>query len=362
MRAEPFRYVPMLKAKQGEFQALRNLTSWTKDSVRPLLEAAPLDGYGDNEPAPTKPEVHTSLSRISKQIETSWGVDLPFFLDLGYVEGDPRLSAGLHPLERVFDDLRERGARGTPVTSLTRDASYQEAVGVTAGEDSRGVCVRLTPSDLEDPEEAIAATLELARALEVAVEDVDLILDLGTLPQSIGTSVLAVDVTLRNLERRDDWRSITVASTGFPSVADFDADSINFARRSDWDLWQRIQNRDLPRSPSFGDYGVFGTQGVASGPPPRFAPSPNLRYTTDDDWLVLKARGPKHGNDQFNDLCADLVKRDEYSGSDFSWADGYIQRCADNIDGPGNATKWIEVGTNHHITFVDDQLATLAGT
>ena len=100
--------------------------------------------------------------------------------------------------------------------------------------------------------------------------------------------------------------------------------------------------------------------------PPEFQPymvmSANIRYTVQNDWLVLRGKsvqGPL-GYDQYHKLCESLISLAEYSGSDFSWGDKRIELCAKREVGPGNATTWRMVGTSHHIAYVLEQLSNLA--
>jgi hypothetical protein len=353
-------YIPLLKAKQGEFRALHYLAPDVKAAMTPLLEHPPLDGYGDLD-TPDEPTVDTQLLRLPPKLEQAWGGDSPFFLDLGLVDSDLALAAGEHPVSYIFGRLRDLGLQGVPVTALGRDESYRAAVREVASIDGRGVCMRIVAEDLDDPEAAVAEALERISTDGLAPEDVDLLLDLGEIGVNVGPSVLVVDITLREIAAREDWRTLTVAATSFPDVSAYGPNSINIAQRYEWDLWRRVQARKLPRPPDFGDYGIFGAQTGGPGSEFAFAPSPNLRYTTGDDWLIFKARSPtRFGFDQFNSLCQALVARPEYAGADFSWADGYIARCAAGRDGPGNASTWIQVNTNHHVTAVVEQLASLA--
>jgi hypothetical protein len=352
------RYVPLLKAKQGEFRALANLAAATRNSILPLLEHPPLEGYGEDAPEP--PEVDTQLERLPAKIQRAWSPGLPLLLDLGLVEDDAALGAGEHPINYVFGRLRELGIEAIPVTALARNDEHRRAVAEAVALDGRGACMRIIAEDLDDPEQAIDAALELLADSNIEVDETDLLLDLGELGQNVGPNVLVVDVALRDLREREQWRSVTLAATSVPDVSGYGPDSVNLARRLEWELWQRVLARDLPRSPDFGDYGIFGAQ--AAGPVSEFAfaPSPNIRYTTDEEWLILKAKSAiRHGYEQFNQLCRDLVARTEYAGEDFSWGDGYIARCAADEDGPGNASTWIQVNTNHHITAVAEQLASL---
>lgn len=61
------------------------------------------------------------------------------------------------------------------------------------------------------------------------------------------------------------------------------------------------------------------------------------------------------------DLCRNLAERSEFAGAAFSWADDYIAKCAQHKVGPGNATTWRKVGTNHHLTLVSRQLSSVGG-
>jgi hypothetical protein len=83
-------------------------------------------------------------------------------------------------------------------------------------------------------------------------------------------------------------------------------------------------------------------------------------YTAQDDWLIVKGRNVRqYGFDQYFELCRALVGRPEYYGRDFSWGDNFIAQCATRELGPGNATTWRKVGTNHHLTVVVRALANM---
>lgn len=155
---------------------------------------------------------------------------------------------------------------------------------------------------------------------------------------------------------------MTLAAGAFPqSLSDCPPDSISFLPRADWTLWHSLVARsaNLARVPDFGDYAVAHPL-LSDVDPQTMRPSAAIRYTIDDHWLVLKARGViKGGYDQFHQLCSQLVARSEYSGSSFSWGDNYIDQCAARNDGPGNLTTWVSVRTSHHLKFVVHQIANL---
>jgi hypothetical protein len=107
----------------------------------------------------------------------------------------------------------------------------------------------------------------------------------------------------------------------------------------------------------FGDYAI--SHPVQKELDPRtMRMSASIRYTTQENWLVVKGRNVRqYGFDQYFELCKTLVKRPEFSGKDYSWGDNYIADCAAGRTGPGNATTWRKVGTNHHLTVVEQEIA-----
>ena len=65
--------------------------------------------------------------------------------------------------------------------------------------------------------------------------------------------------------------------------------------------------------------------------------------------------------EQMHGHCADIVSKKFFKGASYSYGDNCIAKCAALEIGPGNLTLWKEVGINHHITHVSDELATLVG-
>ena len=163
------------------------------------------------------------------------------------------------------------------------------------------------------------------------------------------------------------WRQVVLAAASFPEdLSEVDAATVSTLPRREWELWSMLQRRPklLPRQ----DF-VFGDYGIAHPVPRELDPrtmrmSASIRYTTPDSWLVIKGRNVRqYGFEQYFDLCRALVNRPEYNGADFSWGDAYIAKCAERVSGPGNATTWRKVGTNHHLTLVARQIANqLAGS
>lgn len=88
--------------------------------------------------------------------------------------------------------------------------------------------------------------------------------------------------------------------------------------------------------------------------------SPKVIYTTTDNWIAYKGRSSRgRGFGATHAMCQAIIQRPEFMGANFSAGDQHIENCANNQTGPGNSRTWKQVGTNHHITFVANQVATL---
>jgi hypothetical protein len=354
-------YVPILKAKDGEYGALETLSPAVRQAMTPLLEIPPIDwDYMADRPKKT---IDQHLKKVGQKIERAWGQHRHLFVDLPlWIPESERMSNGEHPLEYIFNSLRMRGIEASPVVDLLRPDEYLSACRNIITRDGRGACVRLHREDLVDfdnVDDAVAGVLENIGAV---VQDADLVFDLqGLTPdEPMDMDADGLIGLLDRLPKVDQWRTFTVTATSFPrNLTGLPPSEFSLVPRGEWNLWKcliRNKNR-ITRLPTFGDYGVSHPE-----PPevdPRIIrPSASIRYTHNTYWLVPKGRNLRdHGYDQFHEVCRMLIQRAEYAGRQFSWGDQYIDDCAAERVGTGNLTTWRKVGTSHHVVFVVRQLA-----
>jgi len=356
------KYVPVLKGKLGEFNALRNMRPDEKCLVTPLIEIPPIPWDHEND-QPAK-SVDQHLSKVDGLLAKSWGMQHSLFLDFLWIGEKERMSDGSHPMENLFERTRKEGLNVIPVTALVRGDDYQSACRRIVAKDHRGVCLRIHTEDFEQPE----LEFEVAKILKrvgVTEGEVDLLLDLGSLGRDVSPqSVKDVVSKIRNLPYLKKWRSFAISGTGFPvDLMGLPPLNVSAVARSEWKLWRNIIKTSIvPRMPVFGDYAIAHPQ------PPEVDPrimraSASIRYTTDEDWLILKGQNLRdHGYGQFHEVSGTLIKSGEYSGPEFSWGDWFIGECAGRRSSSGNLTTWRAVGTSHHISFVLRQVASFSWT
>jgi len=351
-------YVPILRWKRGEWVALRHLAEDVRASLTPLIEITPRSFMpGRNGVAPTTSD---ALSRIACDLASNWG-QRRAFVDLWHLPDGLRVGSGLPALLYLEEEARRRGVALTPVTGLGRAAEYQAAVAsvVTAGQS--GVCIRLVRNDLTRP--SLTPDLDaLLSQLGAEQAQADLIVDL----QFVGDSIPDWNRVLRSVPYRQRWRTLTVAAGTFPLDLTRFSVGAHLLRRSDWLAWFHLARTASAseRRPTFADYAI--QHGAYREPPERANVSASIRYTSHENWLIMRGRalrsdnGP--GSKQYHAEAKVLCSRQEFSGEDFSYGDAYIHERSVRREPSGSPETLLRAGFNHHLTFVVRQIANLFGT
>lgn len=355
-------YVPILKGKGGELAALKDLDPGVKDRLTPMIEVMPVPWDFDTD-TPAK-SLDDHLAPFAEKLMKAWGKDRVIFIDAPWIDAADVTAMGKTTIAHVMDDARRVGLQAVPVTVLGRSNVYQDAVKQAVAQDRRGVAIRLSADDFDDLPALTTDLGTIMKHLGVGAGETDIVIDFGAVMDGQATALsLAAQAMINSLPNVQQYRTLTLAASAFPpNLSGMKADSVTQLDRTEWDLWLSLwgKQKAILRMPSFGDYAIAHPDQADDMDPRLMKMSAQLRYTTDSGYLVLKGKNVKdYGFPQFMDLCRILVPMPEYSGSGYSWGDTYIQDCANDQDGPGNATTWRRVGTTHHLTLVTQQIASL---
>jgi hypothetical protein len=369
MRRSSSHYVPILKGRLGELNALNRVDKAMAAKYTPLVEfVAAGDEIFDDSGEPTRARVEQSVMKSLERFEKYWPVAENVFIDMHNLptfEGYAPIVNVIEsfPQEQVIPVLRPSDANDRPLVKELRGTLN------TYGKEE--LCIRLADEDLEERDEPISLHIDrLLDTFAVEPETVHLVVDFGYISEeSAAFAGRIARLVIMELPHLNRWKSLTLAAGGFPS----NLDSVHpgtFAPlpRREVALWRTVKDR-LPKNmriPGFGDYAIAYPKqqaGVA------FAPAPQIRYTAPDDWLVMKGRkSDRRGNAQFYDISRQLTKHPNFT-PDLSWGDREIQLKAQfaGFDppppgaGPGNAMIWRALGTSHHIAFVSQRLTIEGG-
>lgn len=352
-------YSPALRMKTGELSGMRDLKQDVAAYVLPRFIVPPLGERDDDQPdlfpLGQAPDVGGILAKY-------W-YGRRAFIDLTYLikeAGRDNLGAWL---PQMFSRARSLRTRGIPMAML-RDLGEVEAKGFKGAiphDEILKFAIGVSSGEMVDPNFGRLLSSALSW-LGLQYRDCAIIADFSDSDFSVPDYVTPIiSGAFEQLQDLGDWQHIIFQGTHYPEKNPADPGETTLCPRNEWTAWRQA----VKFAPTTADYMIFGdysadsskmTFGGAGAPAIR-----HYRYTTEDDWLVV--RGGKTGSDRaiMKDVCSRIVTNALFAGPRFSVADAYIHRTANDLDGPGNSTMWRQVNTTHHITRVVTDVAKVRG-
>lgn len=353
-------YVPVLKSKKGERDALGVIVDAVKDRLTPLIEIDDVPCDAETSEPTRDLEQHCKLN--VDELARTWGTTRKLFLDPQLV-APSQGPGGVDGSEYAFQRAGAAGLQFIPVVGLRRT---KPEVAAALKHSQRGLCVRLEEDDLADPQ--LAATLSQflqSPGGERDHGDVDIVVDLASVvDQPVHRVEMLARMYLTAVPHIKSWRTLTVAASAFPqTLGAVQRQSTTTLERTEWLAWARLHagRGSLVRMPTFGDYAIQHPF-VMEGYDPRYMPpSANIRYTLDDEWLILKGQSVRRapGKAQFQALAQALTSDARFMGQGHCKGCAEAHACAGGAAGYGASAPWRRIGTTHHLTHVMSQVAAL---
>lgn len=360
-------YVPFLKWKPAEKNALQELSDHEKELITPLIQPIM------PQPKKTKPNqkeknndeilaeiiesFKTKSAKIPEEIYTTWG-NRPIFLDLSLAY---TTELRINTLSQILSTGHELGTRIIPVIHLNSDDLIKSNAISLANKYNSGLCLRLIRSNLDDVATLSKEIQIFIKKYKLPPNKIDIILDLNVTDSNDETYNLLVNSS-QQLPYLLLWRTFTLACGAFPEDLTKCVLGENYIPRLDWSRWlDCFRSSKLTRKPSFGDYTI--QHPIYKASTQFFLPSASIRYTLNNDWLVM--RGQKGKNAQYLGYAQLLSQSEKFStvfrGPKFSYGDAYIFEKGKDVKSvnTGNATNWLTVGINHHLAHTIDQISNL---
>jgi len=356
MKVNPGDYVPSLRWRTGEYQALAALTDAAKSRVVPFIVVPEIEF--DFEEWKNKKTVQEHVEPFPKRFKAKWSVR-PAWIDVHPKIQTGRMDDGRLPVEYIFDELLEAGSNAVPVTSLDTPNEINAAVYKIVKRDRRGVGVRARIEHIMKPGFKAALTALLA-VVGVTPKDADLVIDLGA-PNyepydDFADALIAAMSVVDNI---DEFRNYILMGCAYPETIALDKPGGELIRH-DWLFYRTFLTKlgDSDRIPNFSDYTIVN---------PEFTPRDmrmiksggRVVYTTSGSWFIRKGGAFRDNPQQMHVHCADIISSGKYRGATFSSGDDYIDKCAAKKKGPSNQPWWKFVAINHHIMHVLEDLAKL---
>lgn len=349
-------YVPALRWRMAEYQALMRLAAKAQERVVPYI-TIPEREFDFDSWLPKK-TIHEHVHPFVARYEKKWG-NRPAWIGVHPSIVDGVMNDGRDILTYVFDGLREFDAKAVPSIRLDAESRFQNSVAAIVGQDGQGVAIAVRLEDLMK-KDAFARVVAMFRSLGVNEDEVDLIIDLGEPNfEPYDTFSIALITALRRLGDLNRFRNLVLVGTAIPETFKGIAKGQDELPRHDWLFFQTLLLK-LPsgmRRPNYGDYTIvhpdFTPQDMR-----KIKSAGKIVYTTGTSWWVRKGGAFRGNEGQMHEHCAALVGSGVFKGNDYSYGDDYIGKCAIKKAPPSNLTRWKDVAINHHMMHVLDDLST----
>lgn len=348
-------YLPILKAKAGEFTALSKLNFSIKSWVFPTFEITQTE-Y-DNETNSTATTLEAHLVKLTKKISKCWPYDHSF-VDVDLIKDE--VVGGQTPFEFIYDLLAKDSVIPIPMARLNMPVRLLTGLSNIRQKYSiKSIGIRVTIEDIDSPE--FESDLEsLLISLSINASECHMIFDL--MDSDFSETENFSDGIVGIIERfplRDGWKSFTLAGGAFPVTSKL-KEGEQKIDRGDWKLYQAVVTKlgaiGIQISINFGDYSIVAP-GHFAYDPIRMQTSANIRYTHNSTWLVIKGKSLKTtGFNQYFGISQSIKNSDCFFGQHYSEGDGHLFKCSTGNTGTGNPQVWKWVGNNHHITKVVNDL------
>lgn len=322
-------YVPVCKFKQGEKDALFKLKEETKSAITPLFELTP--------------------DRIDKEdfkyFNDKWINEFYFdFSNDATFNADEEIIPTLMAIEKY---------NSIPCFHLGYENSILQHFNNSSFDK---IALRIDVEEALDDDFGINLSEFIS---EIECDSIDLIIDAKFIDSD---NYKKTAFSMRTI--LDDFIDLTLfdrcilLSTSFPdTLSNNEKNNISFVKRTEQNLYKTVQEK-VERELIYGDYCVntWKTLEYIPGMQTSF----NIRYTIDNNYLIIKGETTKKGGFDYNrvsTLCNMLVTSSYFSGPELSDGDKQIHLRTAEDGKPGNATTWRAIGTNHHIEYITNSIS-----
>lgn len=340
------KYVPVLKWKSGEKNALENLSTKHKAFVCPFLEIVEYE------------DPSTIVQHLLQRFE-----GIPFYVDTNYVEEDVALLTSI---------LKAADGLPTEIYPTLYYENFPEVADELSQLTDR-ILVRVpVPEDIDGQNYAtiFKAISDWQQGKDTHV---DVMLDLFFIENKARANVILTELksVLTNHVLKNEFLSnIIIASTCFPdNLAALASGENMLIDRYEMKIYDKIvENPDyssLTNRLIYSDYGVTRfTDTELDFSRMRYGPLPKARYTLPDKYWILKGKRDSKTRQVIRNhatIAREIMESPDYYGETFSFGDKEIKERALGIKGPGNNTNWVAIAANHHLTVVAEELSTRLG-
>jgi len=365
-------YVPILKAKEGEFAALVQISERASNQIVPWFDVPQLDDKTRiTSEERSEPPIESYLNKKALGIADAWlGKPIfyenkPIFMDLPRWAPNAQTESGEHVIPYFRNRLEHHGVIVNPVIKYDfwDDPVYVNALKGIRLENGRNFCIRLN-MDADTVEDMAfdyfgERLSDIVEQLDINPSETYLLIDFGDVSGQSHFIEEMVDKAKQaiSLTRESGFSQIMLAGSSLPTSVNLAVKKQNatgLVLRKEMMIWQTLLSETPSLNITFADYGV---RNPSASDEAMCCSNANgkIRYTIDKHYFIARGHSLHDANsgfEQFCDLAQIVVNSGHYLGKTFSWGDKQITLHSNPEHNPGNQTNWITIDTNHHIEIV----------
>ncbi|RWK40694.1 MAG: hypothetical protein EOR46_20060 [Mesorhizobium sp.] len=331
-----YRYMPVVRTKAGEADALGNLSPAAKARVFPLIR------LGGTVPTTFLPKMIASAAGF------------PIALDGVH---NFTVAGSATAYNALFNALGAGGVPVIPTLSLRAQPAYNAAAAALVGTYWPGFVLHVPLADLPH----LAPWVASIPAWNP--NQIDVLIDISGVAEHapIPYANYVAQTLNASLAANYPWRSVTLHSWSAPKDHGPLSPGRNDVPRLDWQTWQRA--RALVQFQL--DYSDSGHVHPSLDEVPGYAmanATVSVRYAIDERWIIQKGVRTSGANGidmatQYRGHAQTLVADPAFGGLGVAcWGDGRIQHYAVTPGGAGGRGQWAALLLNRHISHVADRL------
>ena len=310
------KYIPIIRNKAGEKNALDKLADDIKKDIIPLIE----------------------IVDLTKSAEGKWE-DKFFYL---YIYENLYKSAD--EFKEILNQYQSKYM--IPVLLLE---GLDEYIKILSKKKYERVAIRINRNDLINN----LKKLEVCLA-KLNLDKIDIVVDFQeiTSVDLSNDNIAMYNKAIKNINSFTHVDNIIIASGSIPSsMSGYEKYEILELDRLEYTFFSKL---DKLNNFIFSDYCTRHFEYKCfNHPVHRYF---NIKYTLLDKYLLVKGELDGLGDKKENIIprCKSLIKDKRYCGKNYSYGDKYIYERSKDIPklGYGNSTTWITTCINHHITFI----------
>jgi hypothetical protein len=339
------RYMPILKTKKGEWEALRHIDDSDWDPIFPLIECTTLILTTQQAAAD---HLNKHIEKLADAFEKANANQRVFGIDTSGLL--PTLAKKTKLLVFVCRKLTQRGLKVAPC--ILPESSIESPGEVAALGQYGDVILRIAVGACL-PSQIPQIIADAWKALGNRHVRLHVLLDMHDLA---GGDTLAIAASRKPYAAAalgaNRAHSVTLAGGAFPFFLTGIPQGQTKIDRLEWLVWRDLAQTADFAGLQFGDYTVTNPRPLEVLDPTKMNASAAIRYAREDHWVLFKAGvAKKYGYNQYNTLSKLLITDTCYSGKDFSYGDDRYHYHAQPGAKSGSLWTWRRDATSHHMVF-----------